>query len=162
MPTIQQNTDNELPSEEYMVWYNLVFHPLIHNVTNSPKDILQPHIHEEEEMVHAHEPQYITRPRGYEDQLDSAVKASTVMLAEALTLRQIDMGDVEARMDHLQRQYNDETVPDEAGDDEVGQSSRAVEDLAPSIEPAVEDPEDITHEINSISLREGDACNGTF
>ncbi|ERN05821.1 hypothetical protein AMTR_s00006p00259720 [Amborella trichopoda] len=52
----------------------------------------------------------------------------------------VDMGDVEAKMEHLQRQYNDEAAPDEAGDDGVGQSSRAVEDPAPSIQPAVEEP----------------------
>ncbi|ERM94123.1 hypothetical protein AMTR_s00010p00138560 [Amborella trichopoda] len=69
MSDIQQDTANRLPSEEYKAWYNLVSHPLIHNVANSPKDILQPHIHEEEEVVPAHEPQYIMRPRGYEDQL---------------------------------------------------------------------------------------------
>ncbi|ERN10165.1 hypothetical protein AMTR_s00168p00037870 [Amborella trichopoda] len=72
------------------------------------------------------------RPRGYEDQYVSAIKASIVMLAEALTLRQkwyhevlnrvnnmfemlskfvhVDTGDVEVRMEHLQRHYNDEAV----------------------------------------------------
>ncbi|ERN15139.1 hypothetical protein AMTR_s00056p00121360, partial [Amborella trichopoda] len=69
MPEIIEDTDNGLPLEEYKVWYNLVSHPLIHNVTNSPKNILQPHIQEEEDAVHVHEPQYIMRPRGYEDQL---------------------------------------------------------------------------------------------
>ncbi|ERN00079.1 hypothetical protein AMTR_s00105p00140220 [Amborella trichopoda] len=120
---------NPLVVEEYKTWYNLVSHLLIHNVANPPKDILQPHIHEEEEVVPAHEPQYIMRRRGYEDQLVSVVKASTVMLVEAFTLRQkwypevlnrvndtfemlskfvpVDMGDVEARMEHLQCQYND-------------------------------------------------------
>ncbi|ERN10372.1 hypothetical protein AMTR_s00026p00110350 [Amborella trichopoda] len=162
MLDIQQDTDNGLPSEEYKAWYNLVSHLLIHNVANPPKDILQPYNHEEEEAVLAHEPQYIMRPRGYEDQLVSAVKASTVMLAEALTLRQkwypevlnrvnnafemlskfvpVDMDDVEARMVHLQCQYNDEVVPGEAGDDGVGQSSPTVEDLAPSTQLAVEEP----------------------
>ncbi|ERN20286.1 hypothetical protein AMTR_s00066p00173450 [Amborella trichopoda] len=56
MPDIQQDTDNGLPSNEYKAWYNLVSHHLIHNVANSPKDILQPHIHEEEEMDPTHEP----------------------------------------------------------------------------------------------------------
>ncbi|ERN07002.1 hypothetical protein AMTR_s00141p00067680 [Amborella trichopoda] len=162
MSDIQQDTDNGLPSEEYKVWYNLASHPLIHNVTNPPKDILQPHIHEEEEVVHAHEPQHTMRPRGYEDQLVSAVKAFTVMLVEALPLRQkwypevlnrvnntfemlakfvlVDMGGVEATMEYLQRQHNDEAVLDEAGDDRVGQSSRVVEDLAPSTQLAVEEP----------------------
>ncbi|ERN00286.1 hypothetical protein AMTR_s00107p00033530 [Amborella trichopoda] len=63
------------------------------------------------------------RPRGYEDQLVSAVQASTVMLAEALTLRHkwnpevynhvnntfamvskvvpIDMDDIGAQMENL-------------------------------------------------------------
>ncbi|XP_011623168.1 protein MAIN-LIKE 2-like [Amborella trichopoda] len=43
----------------------------------------------------------------------------------------VDMGDVEAMMEVLQRQYNDEGVPDEARHDGVGESSRVVEDLAP-------------------------------
>ncbi|ERN08895.1 hypothetical protein AMTR_s00015p00219940 [Amborella trichopoda] len=159
MPDIQQDTDNGLPLEEYKAWYILVSHPLIHNVANPPKNILQPHIHEEEEVVPVW---FIMRPRGYEDQLVSTVKASTVMLAEALTLRQkwypevlnrvnnafemlskfvhVNMGDVEARMENLQRQYNDEAVLDEAGDDGVGQSNQAVEDLAPSTQPTVEEP----------------------
>ncbi|ERN11140.1 hypothetical protein AMTR_s00024p00180210 [Amborella trichopoda] len=153
MPDIQQDTNNGLPSEEYKAWYNLVSHPLIHNVANPPKDILQPHIYEEVEVVLAHEPQYIMRP---------LVKASTIMLAEALILRQkwypevlnrvnnafemlskfvpVDMGDVEARMEHLQYQYNDEVVPDETEDDGVGKSSQVVEELAPSTQPAVEEP----------------------
>ncbi|ERM95748.1 hypothetical protein AMTR_s00023p00246200 [Amborella trichopoda] len=41
-------------------------------------------------------------------------------------------------MEHLQRQYNNKVVPDEA-EDGVGQSSLAVEDLAPSAQPAVEE-----------------------
>ncbi|ERM95686.1 hypothetical protein AMTR_s00023p00214570 [Amborella trichopoda] len=69
IPDIQQDTDNGLPSKEYKALYNLVPHPLIHNVANPPKDILQPHIHEEEKVVPAHEPQYTMRPRGYENQL---------------------------------------------------------------------------------------------
>ncbi|ERM96992.1 hypothetical protein AMTR_s00074p00187130 [Amborella trichopoda] len=138
-------------------WYNPMSHPLIHNIANPPKDILQPHIQEEEDVVPAHEPQYIMRPRGYEDRL-----ASTVMLAEALTLRHkwypevynlvnntfetlskfvpVDMGNVEARMEILQRQYNDIGVLDKARHDGVGESSRIVEDLAPSTQPAVEEP----------------------
>ncbi|ERN20387.1 hypothetical protein AMTR_s00068p00052860 [Amborella trichopoda] len=113
-------------------------------------------------VVRAHEPHYIMRSRGYEDQLVSAVKASIVMLAKALTLRQkwylevfirvnnafemlskfvpVDMSDVEAKIEHLQGQYNDEVVPEEGGDDGVGQSSRVVDDLAPSTQHAVEEP----------------------
>ncbi|ERN03233.1 hypothetical protein AMTR_s00003p00179440 [Amborella trichopoda] len=49
---------------------------------------MQPHIQEEEDVVPAHEPQYIMRPRGYEDKLVGAVQTSTVMLADVLTLRQ--------------------------------------------------------------------------
>ncbi|ERM99353.1 hypothetical protein AMTR_s00108p00133690 [Amborella trichopoda] len=157
----QEDTDNGLPSEEYKAWYNLVSQPPIHNIANPPKDILQPPIQEEEDVVPAHEPQYIMRPRGYEDQLVSAVQTSIVMLAEALTLRQkwysevynhvnntfvtlskfvpVDMGDVEARMEVLQCQYSDEGVLDEAGHDFVGESSRAVEDLALCTQPAVEE-----------------------
>ncbi|ERM96247.1 hypothetical protein AMTR_s00001p00144390 [Amborella trichopoda] len=64
MPDIQIDTDNGLPSEEYKAWYNLVSDPLIHNVANPPKDILQPHNQEEEaeDVVPAYEPQYIMRP----------------------------------------------------------------------------------------------------
>ncbi|ERM96706.1 hypothetical protein AMTR_s00001p00272990 [Amborella trichopoda] len=87
MPDIEEDTVNGLPSEEYKACYNLVSHPIIHNVTNPPKDILQPHNQEEKDVVHVHETQYIMRPRGYENQLISAVPASTIMLAEALTLR---------------------------------------------------------------------------
>ncbi|ERN04696.1 hypothetical protein AMTR_s00076p00165800 [Amborella trichopoda] len=72
----------------YKAWYNRVSHPLIHNITNPPKDILQLVNQEEEEVVPAYERQYIMRPRGYEDQIVSAVQASTVMLAMALALRQ--------------------------------------------------------------------------
>ncbi|ERN10479.1 hypothetical protein AMTR_s00161p00040380 [Amborella trichopoda] len=133
MPDIEEDTDNGLPSEEYKAWYNLVSHPIIHNVANPPKDILQPHNQEEEDVVSALEPQYIMRPRGYENQLVSAVQTSTIILAEALTLRQ-------KRIENLQREYHDEGVLDEAGHDGVGESSRAVEDLAPSTQPAVEEP----------------------
>ncbi|ERN00283.1 hypothetical protein AMTR_s00107p00031440 [Amborella trichopoda] len=77
------------------------------------------------------------RPRGYEDKLVRAVEANTTMLVEALALRQkwypdvynqvnsafemlstfvsIDMGDIEARMEILQRQVNDEAVEEEDG-----------------------------------------------
>ncbi|ERN12734.1 hypothetical protein AMTR_s00043p00127200 [Amborella trichopoda] len=149
MPDIQQDIDNGLPSEEYKAWYNLVSHLLIHNFTNQPKDILQPHIHEEEEVVPAHEPQYIMRPRGYENQLAftpkqkwypevlNSVNNAFEMLSKFVP---VDMSDIEARMEHLQRQYNDEAIPDEAGDDGVGQSSRVVDDQAPSTQPAVEEP----------------------
>ncbi|XP_020528650.1 uncharacterized protein LOC110008035 [Amborella trichopoda] len=117
---IKVDTTNGLPSEEYKVCYSRVSHPIIHNVSNPPKDILQPQDQEEEEVVPAHEPQYIMRPRGYKDQFVSAVQASTTMLAEALTLRQkwypkvynrvnnkfemlskfvpVDMVDIEARL----------------------------------------------------------------
>ncbi|ERM99362.1 hypothetical protein AMTR_s00108p00146810 [Amborella trichopoda] len=102
--------------------------PLVVSKRASRQDILQPDIQEEEDGVSAHEPQYIMRPRGYEDELVSEVQASTVMLAEALTVKQkwypeiynhinnvfvtlskfmlVDMGDVEARMEVLQRQHN--------------------------------------------------------
>ncbi|ERN09966.1 hypothetical protein AMTR_s00013p00206580 [Amborella trichopoda] len=111
--------------EVYEAWYNLGSHPIIHNVTNPPKDIFQPHNQEEEAVVLAHEPQYIMRPQGYEDQLVSAVQASTIILAEALTLRQkwylgvynrvnnafetlskfvpVDMIDIESKIENLQR-----------------------------------------------------------
>ncbi|ERN13996.1 hypothetical protein AMTR_s00021p00179400 [Amborella trichopoda] len=58
MPDIQVDTDNGLPLEEYKALYNLVPHPLIHNVANLPKDILQPHNQEEEveDVVPAHKP----------------------------------------------------------------------------------------------------------
>ncbi|ERM94624.1 hypothetical protein AMTR_s00011p00169440 [Amborella trichopoda] len=91
----------------------------------------------------------------------STVQASTIMLAEALTLRQkwyaeiynranntfetlskfvpVDTNDIEAKMEILQREYNDKGVPDEAGHDVVGDSSRVVEDLAPSTQPKVEE-----------------------
>ncbi|ERM94436.1 hypothetical protein AMTR_s00010p00258360 [Amborella trichopoda] len=46
----------------------------------------------------------------------------------------------EARMENLQREYNDEGVPDKAGYDVVGESNRAAEDLAPSTQLAVEEP----------------------
>ncbi|ERN02955.1 hypothetical protein AMTR_s00134p00031500 [Amborella trichopoda] len=162
MPEIVEDADNGLPLEEYKAWYNLVSHPLTCNVAKPPKDILQPHIQEEEEVVPAHEPQYIMRPRGYENQLVSAVQASIVTLTEALTLRQkwypevynrvnsafetlskfvlVDMGDIEAKMEILQCQYNDEGVPDEARHDGVGESSWAVKDLTPSTQPTVEKP----------------------
>ncbi|ERM96776.1 hypothetical protein AMTR_s05214p00004730 [Amborella trichopoda] len=141
MPDIEEDTNNGLPSEEYNAWYNLVFHPIMHNVANLPKDILQPHNKEKEDVVLAHEPWYIMSPRGYEDQLVSAVQVSTIMLTEALTLKQkwypevyncvnnafetlpkfvpVDMDDIEARMENLQREYNDEGVPDVAGHDVV-------------------------------------------
>ncbi|ERN10639.1 hypothetical protein AMTR_s00028p00195620 [Amborella trichopoda] len=134
----QENTDNG-PSEEYKAWYNLVSHPLIHNVANPPKDIAT---------------SYPRRRR--------CVQASTVRLAEALTLRQkwypevynlvnnvfetlskfvpMDIGDIEAGIEILQRQYNDECVPNEAGHDGVGKNTWVVEDLAPSTQPAVEEP----------------------
>ncbi|ERN15238.1 hypothetical protein AMTR_s00056p00200810, partial [Amborella trichopoda] len=158
---VVEETDNVLPLEEYKAWYNLVSHPLVHNVANPPKDILQPHNQKEEDVVPAHEPQYIIRPQGYEDQLVSEVEASTIMLAEALTLRQkwnpelyncvnnafetlskfmpVDMDHIEVRMKNLQHEYHDEGVPDEAGHDGVGESSWAVEDIAPSTQPAVEE-----------------------
>ncbi|ERM95721.1 hypothetical protein AMTR_s00023p00234910 [Amborella trichopoda] len=120
-PDIQVVTDNGLPSDEYKAWYNLVSHPLV-----------------------------------------SVVQASTVMLVEALTLRHkwyskdynrvnnvfetlsklvlVDMDDIKASMTSLQREYQNDGVPDEAGHDEVGESSRAVEDLAPSTQLAVEEP----------------------
>ncbi|ERN19235.1 hypothetical protein AMTR_s00061p00202050 [Amborella trichopoda] len=88
MPDIEEDIVNGLPSEEYKVWYNLVFHLIIYNVANSPKDILQPHNHEEGDVVPVHESQYIMRLRGYEDQLVSAVQTSTIMLAETFTLKQ--------------------------------------------------------------------------
>ncbi|ERN12305.1 hypothetical protein AMTR_s00025p00041280 [Amborella trichopoda] len=83
MPEIEEDTNNGLPSKEYRAWYNLVSHLLVHNVANLPKDILRSHNQEEEDVVPAHEPQYIMRPRSYEDQF-----ASTFMLAEALTIGQ--------------------------------------------------------------------------
>ncbi|ERN13869.1 hypothetical protein AMTR_s00021p00029340 [Amborella trichopoda] len=83
------------------------------------------------------------------------------MLAEALTLRQkwnpkvynrvnnafetlskfvpMDMDDIEARMENLECEYHDEGVLDEVRHDGVGESSRAVEDLAPSTQPALEE-----------------------
>ncbi|ERN15527.1 hypothetical protein AMTR_s00048p00094230 [Amborella trichopoda] len=82
-------------------------------------------------VVLAHEPQYIMRPRGYENQLVSAVQASTIMLAEPVTLRHkrylevynsinnafemlsrfmyVNMVDIEARMEIL-HQVNDKAV----------------------------------------------------
>ncbi|ERN02223.1 hypothetical protein AMTR_s00045p00216580 [Amborella trichopoda] len=115
------------------------------NISNPPKDLLQPQDHEEEEVILAREPQYIMRHRGYADQLIRAVQASTTMLAEALTLRQkwypevynrinnvfemlfifvpVDMV-VEARMEILQRQVNDEVVQEDGEQDVVGESSR--------------------------------------
>ncbi|ERM97262.1 hypothetical protein AMTR_s00119p00114820 [Amborella trichopoda] len=124
MPDIKEDTDNELSLKEYKAWYNLVSHTIIHNIANPPKDILQPHNQEEEYVVLTHEPQYIMRPRGYRDQLFVPV----------------DMDDVEAMMENLQCEYNDEGVPDEAGDDDVDESSRAMKDLALSTQPAVEEP----------------------
>ncbi|ERN10781.1 hypothetical protein AMTR_s00027p00219680 [Amborella trichopoda] len=125
MTDIESDTTNGLPSDEYKVWYNRVSHPIIHNVANPPIDILQPHNQEEEEVVPAHEPQYIMRHRGYEDQLFVPV----------------DMEDIGARMEILQREVNDEVVQEEAGQDVVGESNRtAAEVLAPSTQPAVEEP----------------------
>ncbi|ERN18127.1 hypothetical protein AMTR_s00054p00045760 [Amborella trichopoda] len=122
---IEVDTANGLPFEEYKARCNRVSHPIIHNVSNPQKDILQPQDQEEEEVVPAHEPQYIMRLRGYEDQLVSAVQASTTMLAEELTLRQkwylevynrvnnafemlskfvpVNMVDIEAMIEILQR-----------------------------------------------------------
>ncbi|ERN05304.1 hypothetical protein AMTR_s00007p00155890 [Amborella trichopoda] len=142
MHDIQVDTDNGLPSEDYKEWYNLE--------------------EEAKYVVPAHEPQYIMRPRGYENQLVNAVQASTVMLAEALTLGQkwypevynrvnnefetlskfvpVDMDDIEARMTSLQLEYHNKGVPNEAGHDGVGESSRVIKDLATSTKPAVEEP----------------------
>ncbi|ERM93950.1 hypothetical protein AMTR_s00137p00112480 [Amborella trichopoda] len=51
MSGIEVDTANGLPPEEYKVWYNRVSYPIIHNVMNPPKDILQPANQEEEEFV---------------------------------------------------------------------------------------------------------------
>ncbi|ERN07607.1 hypothetical protein AMTR_s00157p00065740 [Amborella trichopoda] len=161
MHDIEEDTVNGLPSEEYKAWYNLVSHPIIHNVTNSPKDILQPHNQEKKDMVPAHEPQYIMRPRSYENQLVNAVQASTIMLIEALTLRvkwypevynrvndafetlskfvPVDMDDVEARMEDLQRVYNDKSIPNEVRHDVVSESSQGAKDLASSTKSTIEE-----------------------
>ncbi|ERN12413.1 hypothetical protein AMTR_s00025p00129710 [Amborella trichopoda] len=89
---IEVDTANGLALEEYKAWYNRVSHLIIHNVANPPIDILQPRNQEEEEVVPAHEPQYIMRPLGYEDELVSAFKASIIMLAEALTQTKEKLG----------------------------------------------------------------------
>ncbi|ERN19546.1 hypothetical protein AMTR_s00062p00072500 [Amborella trichopoda] len=151
----------DMVGKEYKTWYSRVSHPIIHNVANPPIDILQPRYQEEEEVVFAHEPQYIMRHRGYEDQLVSAVQTSTTIFVEVLTLRQkwypevynginnvfemlskfvpVDLEDIDSRMEMLQREVNDEAVQEEGGQDVVGESSRVVaEDLAPSTQPAVE------------------------
>ncbi|ERN04134.1 hypothetical protein AMTR_s00077p00064360 [Amborella trichopoda] len=123
MIDIKVDTASGLPSEEYKAWYSRASHPIIHNV--------------------------------------SAVQASTIMLTEALTLRQkwypevcnrvnnvfkmlskfvpVDMEDIEARMELLQSAVNEEAVQEEGRQDVVGESSRAVDDLAPSTQPAVEE-----------------------
>ncbi|ERN08284.1 hypothetical protein AMTR_s00156p00021000 [Amborella trichopoda] len=136
MTNIEVNTVNGLASQEYKAWYNRVSHPIIHNVANPPIDILQHHNQEEEEVVPAHESQYIIRPRGYEDDLVSAVQASTTILSEALTLRQkwypkvyshvnafemlskfvpANMEDMEAMMELLQREVNEEAIQEVVG-----------------------------------------------
>ncbi|ERN14479.1 hypothetical protein AMTR_s00174p00039060 [Amborella trichopoda] len=123
MPVIKVDIANGLPSEEYKAWYSRVSHLIIHNVANPRKDILQLVNHEEEEVVPTYESQYIMRLRCYEDQLVSAVQANTIMLVDALILRQklylevynwvnnafemmfkfvpVDMDDIEARMETL-------------------------------------------------------------
>ncbi|ERM97836.1 hypothetical protein AMTR_s00118p00077280 [Amborella trichopoda] len=100
--------------------------------------------------------------QGYEDKLVRVVEASTTILVEVLTLRQkwysevynhvinafemlskfvsVDMVDIEARMEILQRQVNDEAVEEEGEQDVVGESSRPAENLAPSTQPVVEEP----------------------
>ncbi|ERN01959.1 hypothetical protein AMTR_s00045p00056700 [Amborella trichopoda] len=146
MPPIRQEIDNLQPNE--LIWNPYFNHDEV--ISN--------------DRQHAFQTALIFDDIAEPYMLDqvSVVQASTLMLVEALTLRQkwylevlnraynafemlskfvlVDMGDVEARMEHLQCQYNDEVVPDEARDDGVGQSSRAVEDLAPSGQPAVEEP----------------------
>ncbi|ERN14529.1 hypothetical protein AMTR_s00038p00069390 [Amborella trichopoda] len=142
MANIEVDTANGLPSKGYKAWHNLVSHPIIHNVANPLKDILQPH-NQEEDVV-------------------SAVQSTAVMLVEALTLRQkwnakvsnrvnnafetltkfvpVDMDNIEAMMENLQCEINGEGVPEERGHDVVSESSRAAEDLAPSTQLAVEEP----------------------
>ncbi|ERM98022.1 hypothetical protein AMTR_s00120p00057880 [Amborella trichopoda] len=52
----------------------------------------------------------------------------------------VDMEDIEAKMELLQREVNEEAVQEEGEQDVVGESSRAVVDnLAPSTQPAVEE-----------------------
>ncbi|ERM99951.1 hypothetical protein AMTR_s00110p00116310 [Amborella trichopoda] len=139
MTDIEVDTANVLPSEEYKAWYSRVSHP---NVANPLIDILQPYNQEEEEV--------------------SAVQASTTMLAEAITLRQkwypevysrvnnsfemlskfvsVDMENIEARMEVLQCEVNEEVVQEEGRQDVVGESNQAVvDDLAPSTQLAVEE-----------------------
>ncbi|ERN06271.1 hypothetical protein AMTR_s00016p00211010 [Amborella trichopoda] len=91
----------------------------------------------------------------------SAVQASRVMLAEALTLKQkwypkiynrvnnrfemlskfmsVNMDEIEARIEHLQRQVNEEVAHNNSRSGVVGESSRASEDLAPSTHPSIEE-----------------------